>query len=86
MRPDRQPVLEPVTGSRFDLAGPGRAQPGINFLALLFQCPDDFLLGPAADLVRPALAVRSEALAKDAAPAAPRQRRLYLLSMWGAHS
>jgi hypothetical protein len=72
VRSDRQPVLEPVMGSRFDLAGPGRAQPGINFVALLLpQRLDDFLLGPAADLVSPALAVRSEALAEDAAPAAP---------------
>ena len=58
-------------GSRFDLAGPGRAQPGVNFLALLLWRLDDALLGPAADLVRPALAVRSEVLAEDAAPAAP---------------
>ena len=67
-------------GSRFDLAGPGRAQPGINFVALLdTQRLDDVLLGPAADLVPPALAVRSEALAEDAEP--PRQRQWYLLSM-----
>jgi hypothetical protein len=66
-------------GSRFDLAGPGRAQPGINFVALLPQRLDDILLGPAADLVPPALAVRSEALAEDAEP--PRQRQWYLLSM-----
>jgi len=58
-------------GSRFDLVRPGRAQPGINFLALLLQRLDDVLLGPAADLVPPALAVRSEALAEDAVPAAP---------------
>ncbi len=71
MRSDRQPGLEPDMGSRFDLAGPGRAQPGINFLALLPQRLDDVLLGPAADLVPLALAIRAEALAEDATPAAP---------------
>jgi hypothetical protein len=44
------------------LTGPGCAQPGINFLALLPQRLDDVLLGPAADLVPPALAVRSGAI------------------------
>ncbi len=68
VRSDRQPGLEPDMGSRFDLAGPGRAQPGINFLALLPQRLDDVLLGPAADLVPLALAIRAEALAEDATP------------------
>jgi isocitrate/isopropylmalate dehydrogenase len=45
VRSDFQPMLEPVMGSCFDLAGPGRAQPGINFLALP-QRLDDVLLGP----------------------------------------
>jgi hypothetical protein len=58
-------------GSPLDRIGPGRAQPGVQFLALLPQCLDDVLLGPAADLVPPALAIRAEALAEDAAPAAP---------------
>jgi hypothetical protein len=67
-------------GSRFDLAGPGRAQPGINFIAPLPQRLDDVLFGPAGDLVPPALAVRSETLAEDAAPATP-EHQWYLLSM-----
>jgi hypothetical protein len=46
------------------------AQPGVEF-ALLLRRLDDVLLGPAADLVPPAPAVRPEALAEDAAPAAP---------------
>jgi len=70
-RPARQPVLQPVTGSRLDRVGPGRAQPGVQLLALFLQRLNDVLLGPAADLVPPARAIRTEALAEHAAPAAP---------------
>ena len=67
--------------SRLDLAGPRRAQPGINFLTL--QSLHDVLPGLAADpwqLVSPARAVRPRAPAEeDAAPAAP-ERQWYLLA------
>jgi hypothetical protein len=69
----RRPVLEPVMGSRFDLAGLGRAQPGINFGALLLRRLDDVLLGPAAGLVPPELAIRSEGLAEGRCASGPRQ-------------
>ena len=62
-------MLKPVMGSPAGRVGPGRAQPGVEFLALL-QRHNDVLLGPATDLVPPAPAVRPEALTEDAAPAA----------------
>ena len=71
LRPAGQPVLKPVMGSTLDRIGPGRAQPGVQLLALLLQRLDDILLGPAADLVPPAPAIRAEALAENATPAAP---------------
>ncbi len=45
----------------------GRAQPGVQLLALLLQGLDDVLLGPATDLVPPAPAIRAEAITQDAA-------------------
>src|SRR5208283_332286 len=69
--PARQPVLKPIIGSGFDLVGPGYAQPSVQLLALLLQRLDDVLLSTAADLVPLAPAIRTEALAEDATPAAP---------------
>src|ERR1700677_75914 len=63
-------MLKAVIGSRFDLVGAGRAQPGVQLLALFLQRLDDVLLGTAADLVPLALSIRAEALAEDATPAA----------------
>src|SRR5580704_18785805 len=63
-------MLQPVMGSRLDRIRPGRVQPDFQLLVLLLQRVDDVLLGPATDLVPPAPAVRAEALAEHAAPAA----------------
>ena len=63
-------MLKPVIGGRFDLVGAGRAQPGVQLLTLLLRRLDDVLLSTAADLVPLPLAIRAEALAEDATPAA----------------